>query len=163
MPFFHKELILFVKSFSKSYFETTFIVGFVTFCGIVSTGIFIDVIGINNANEIEINEALSSKFILTAIAAVIFAPVVEELLFRYLIYNGLKKINPIFAHIIVGLLFGFFHVWGYVIIEREYIQLVNMLPYVVMSLGFSVIYSKTNNILCSIIVHMTINIVAVLI
>jgi|GEM_PF-3414679 len=150
-----------LKCISKDSIGTVLGIGFATFCGIVASGIFIDVIGITNSNEAEIDAALNSNFVLSAIVAIIFAPLAEELFFRFVLFNAFKKINNFLSHILVGILFGFFHIWIYVLIEHDYSQLINMPPYIIMSLGFSIVYKKTGNIIWSIIVHAAINIIAI--
>ena len=157
-------LVSSVKKFSSAHLEKFAIIGLITVGAIVICGIIIDQVGISNSNENDIDAALNVdtlNYIITAIAAVIFAPVTEELFFRFLVYRSIEKVNPILSHVCVALLFGFFHVWGYVLIDGEYIQLVNMLPYIAMSLGFSILYQKTKNIWYPIILHGIINFIAV--
>lgn len=161
---FSKLLINSIKRFETSNLLKMAIIGIITFVAIVICGIMIDLIGITNVNENNIDTALNSNrinYILTATAAIFFAPITEELFFRFLIYRSIEKINPVLSHICVALLFGFFHIWGYVLIEKSYIQLINMLPYMCMSLGFSILYQKTKNIWYPIILHGIINFIAV--
>ncbi len=161
---FFKLLINSIKKFDPSNLEKMAVIGIITFVAIVLCGIMIDLMGIANSNENNIDTALSSNrinYILTAVAAILFAPITEELFFRFLVYRSIEKINPVLSHISVALLFGFFHIWGYVLIEKSYIQLVNMLPYMCMSLGFSILYQKTKNIWYPIILHGIINFIAV--
>ena len=141
------------------------VIGFITFFSIVICGIAIELIGVANSNEEEIEAALKSdnlNYVLTAIAAVLFAPITEELFFRFFVYRSIEKINPVISHICVALLFGFFHVWDYILIEKSYIQLINMLPYICMSLGFSILYQKSKNIWYPISLHSVINLLAVI-
>ena len=161
---FSKLLINSIKRFDTSNLQKMAIIGIITFVAIVICGIMIDLIGITNFNENNIDTALNSNrinYILTAIAAIFFAPITEELFFRFLIYRSIEKINPVLSHICVALLFGFFHIWGYVLIEKSYIQLINMLPYMCMSLGFSILYQKAKNIWYPIILHGIINFIAI--
>lgn len=153
-----------LKKFDKSYFNTFAVIGIITFFAIIFSGIAIDLMGISNSNENEIDTALTSNYInyaLTAVVAIIFAPISEEIFFRFVVYRSLEKINPILSHICVALLFGFFHIWNYVLIQCDYIQLINMIPYICMSLGFSILYQKAKNIWYPIILHGIINFIAV--
>lgn len=162
LSLFFTQLFESIKKIQKTCFSSVFIAGVLTFFGIVILGIIIDYVGVVNINETEIENSLDVSYTMTVIAAIIFAPVVEELMFRFVIYRTFEKINPILAHICVAMIFGFFHVWGYVLIEKNYTQLINMLPYIVMSLGFSIVYQKTKNIWSAIILHCVINTIAVL-
>lgn len=144
-----KILLSSLKNFDKTFLSTLAVVGMITFFSIVFSGIALSLMGITNSNENGINDALSSShlnFVLTAVAAIIFAPIAEELFFRFVLYRSIAKVHPLLAHACVALLFGFFHVWGYVLIEGDYIQLVNMMPYICMSLGFRfyIISQKTS-------------------
>jgi len=55
-----------------------------------------------------IADAMSSGF--TIIIPVLFAPIVEELLFRKFFYGGLrKKLSPLFAALLVSIVFAMMH------------------------------------------------------
>ena len=162
---FSKLLVNSICKFHAKYIEKMVVIGFITFFSIVICGIAIELIGVANSNEEEIEAALKSdnlNYVLTAIAAVLFAPITEELFFRFFVYRSIEKINPVISHICVALLFGFFHVWDYILIEKSYIQLINMLPYICMSLGFSILYQKSKNIWYPISLHSVINLLAVI-
>lgn len=164
LAFWKKTLFPALKNFDKSYFDTFVVIGIITFFAIIFSGIAIDLMGIYNSNENEIDTALTSNYInyaLTAVAAIIFAPISEEIFFRFVVYRSLEKINPILSHICVALLFGFFHIWNYVLIQGDYIQLINIIPYICMSLGFSVLYQKAKNIWYPILLHCAINFIAI--
>lgn len=88
---------------------------------------------------------------------VIFGPFVEELLFRYFIFRETSKINKVFAHIFTALIFGFSHIWYYVLIQGDYTQLISSLVYVALGLNASLLYSKTKNICFPLMLHMIIN------
>ena len=66
---------------------------------------FIALTGIKPQNEQNV-ESLSSAFpVIALFQLVIMAPILEELIFRYVIYHFLKKINRGFAMIISSLFF----------------------------------------------------------
>lgn len=81
----------------------------------------------------------------------LLGPIVEELVFRKVIFGTLRKrINIHIAAIISSLIFAFFH-----------LDFDHILIYFVMGLVFTFLYVKTNRILIPIIVHMTMNTIAV--
>lgn len=92
------------------------IIGFLTLVANVMAGIFLSLLQINNSNQSELNAMTDHNVILLTLTSILFAPVVEELVYRYGIY-GLFGKKRILGCIITTLLFAFSHVWGYVLIE----------------------------------------------
>lgn len=104
-------------------------------------------------NFSQISESLNNEaYIFIFLSVILFGPIVEELLFRGLIFNEIDKIKGGAAPIILsGLLFGLFH--------REPVQVVyaSILGII---LGF--VYSKTRSLPLVIFMHMLNNLVATL-
>src|SRR5699024_11107393 len=83
----------------------------------------------------------------------IFAPILEELLFRKIIFGSLyKRINFFWAAILSSLAFGVIH-----------LDLTHLLIYTGMGLVFSYLYVKTKTIIIPLLVHMCMNTSTVLI
>lgn len=76
------------------------------------------------------------------IAAIIFAPFFEELLFRGLIFRNNRQLGTLFAIIISGLAFGLWH--------NNYSQLV---PASIFGMFFCFVYLKTKSIAVTMIFH----------
>lgn len=82
----------------------------------------------------------------------ISAPILEELIFRKILFGTLyKRINFFWAALISSLIFGVLHM-----------DFLHTLVYVTMGFVFAYLYVKTKRIIVPIIVHMTLNTVAVL-
>ena len=94
---------------------------------------------------------------LTAILAVIIAPISEEILFR----GFLRKIfkNDLLFIIISGIIFGIIHC---MYAEENLLMYLYILPYSVMGVGFAKLYTKTNNIYTNILIHFIWNAIAML-
>lgn len=94
---------------------------------------------------------------ITAILAVIIAPISEEILFR----GFLRKIfkNDIVFIIISGIIFGIIHC---MYAEENLLMYLYILPYSVMGAGFAKLYARTNNIYTNIIIHFIWNFIAML-
>ncbi len=91
----------------------------------------------------------SSVIIYDAITAIIFAPVVEELVFRGVLFNRLKiRVGIIPSMIITSFLFGIGHSFG------------GMTSAFLFGLCMCILYLKTDNILVPMSVHFINNIVA---
>ncbi|MDV5113912.1 CPBP family intramembrane glutamic endopeptidase [Clostridium perfringens] len=104
-------------------------------------------------NFSKISESLNNEaYIFIFLSVILFGPIVEELLFRGLIFNEINKIKGGAAPIILsGFLFGLFH--------RKPVQVVyaSILGII---LGF--VYSKTRSLPLVIFMHMLNNLVATL-
>ena len=98
---------------------------------------------------------------LTLVAILIFAPVMEEIIFRGLIQEWLGKINKIMALIITTLAFGGLHLMASFNQGRPIIKmLIELLPYVTISFVFSYYYYKTENLWQCIVLHFVNNAMA---
>lgn len=89
------------------------------------------------------------------------APIGEELIFRGIIFTGLKY-NRFLAYVVSAFLFGFIHVMNSVFAGNIF-EMVQMIPYACSGLVFAYIYESTDNIWASILTHMTNNIFALLV
>lgn len=92
---------------------------------------------------------------LTAILAVIIAPISEEILFRGFIRKVFK--NDLLFIIISGIIFGIIHC---MYAEENLLMYLYILPYSVMGAGFAKLYTKTNNICTNILIHFIWNAIA---
>ena len=94
-----------------------------------------------------------SQLVVQVIAAGIICPIVEELIFRGLVYKRLKKISSVMvAGIISSLLFGIYHGnW----VQAPYAFIVGMLCVYV--------YEKYKSIVAPILFHMSANMLSVLV
>ena len=101
-------------------------------------------------NQDAVNMALGSSKLFTIITAIIIAPIVEEIVFRYSLSTIIK--NNIMFVIISSIIFASLHAFNIAIIL-----------YIAMGLVFSIIYIKTNkNVVASMIVHLINNLIAII-
>lgn len=154
-----KTLIQSIKKLKKVNFNYLGNWLFLTVILMVAAAIVVDKIGIINRNE---TKEISQNYILGFTTAVIFAPVIEEFVYRFFIFRLLERMNKVFAHILASLIFGFVHVWHYVLLDGDFTQLVSMSAYVIIGLGASTLYSKCKNICYPIFLHGLINLIAVI-
>lgn len=85
------------------------------------------------------------------IVPALIAPILEEIIFRKIIFGSLyKRTNFFIAAIISALIFGFIH--G---------EPIHLLIYTSMGFVFAYLYVKTKRIIVPIIVHMTLNTISV--
>lgn len=95
-------------------------------------------------------------------SAVIFAPIIEELVFRGSIQTLLyRKFNPTLSAIITGVIFGLIHVVAG-LLGGSFVEIIYFITYFAMGAILGLIYAKTKNIYICISVHMLNNLIAVL-
>lgn len=105
---------------------------------------------INVSNQNSLNDIFLQYKIPSCLYIILFAPLAEELVFRYSI-ETISKNNTIFL-IVSSLIFGIMH--G--------VEIATIL-YIILGFGFGYLYLKTNkNITASILVHMINNTISIL-
>ncbi len=62
--------------------------------------------------------------------AICIAPVVEEVLFRGVLFGQIRKANRVLAYGISALLFGVFHVWQYALVSGDLKLLLYTMQYI---------------------------------
>ena len=90
-------------------------------------------------------------YLMILISVVIVAPIVEELMYRFILNNSLKEYGKLSSLIVSSFLFGIVHC-----------QFYQIMPAMAAGIILSLIYFKTNDIRYSIIVHMLNNLTATL-
>ena len=121
--------------------------------------IFLELV-VPNPNDAYLSELAVGNFRLIAIATVLLAPLVEETLFRGLIFGNLHRKSRLAAYLLSTLLFAALHVWQYVGQvgwSATFLCAVQYLPAGV-ALGWT--YEKSGTIWAPILVHCLINAVA---
>lgn len=188
IPFIRQNLTFFVYLFAfivaaalfgKMYFrsfrdikekdlEDAFIIFGIFILLMIAAAIFLSMgLGIENTNQQNFEEGTAvggTVKILATIAVVLFAPFVEETSYRFFLFRLVRGesgwVRRIAAHISVAALFAFSHCWDYVIIDKDFTQLLGVMPLFIVGLGFSIAYDKTKNLALPIIMHMALNLIA---
>jgi membrane protease YdiL (CAAX protease family) len=100
---------------------------------------------INPASE----AILNGNFVISLIYASIIAPITEELIFRKLLLDKLRRFGDIPAILMTGLAFGLFH-----------FNLMQFFYAAVLGFLFAYITIRTNTVIYSIILHMMVNFIS---
>ena len=135
-----------VKDFFEKYFSYWFLLLFLMFI----SNILIQFIYPNSSssNEDNFRIAFSLAPIYYFIKASLFAPIMEELVFRMSIRKIFK--NKYLFIILSGLIFGLLHIIGNISNNYDYLYL---LPYCLPGFVLAYVYYKSDNILNSIFIH----------
>ena len=99
-------------------------------------------------NEINVRESIKLFPIYMTFSILIYAPFVEEIIFRKTFRNIIN--NKYIFIIISGILFGLIHMTFNNNLLNEFLMII---PYILMGITFSYIYYKSDNIFTTIIFH----------
>lgn len=137
----------FIKKF-KSYFMISFknwLTGFLIM--IVSNSIIVNIVGSVGENEEAVQGLINAIPFIALIMTTFLAPFVEEMIFRKSLQDCFN--NKTFYMIMSGFIFGLIHTFGGPLIEYLYI-----IPYGALGFMFAHTINKTDNIYCTIMMHM---------
>ena len=104
-----------------------------------------------NANQEANIELLNNMPLIEFICAVLFAPIIEELIFRRS-FKNISSNKHIYA-ITSGLIFALLHVTSSLTDNTSLIMLIYLIPYGALGIAFGYAYRKTNNIYGTMIMH----------
>lgn len=114
----------------------------------------------NSANQEGIETILNAYPIPILIATIFFAPIVEEIVFRFIIFRSIRNKNVILAHFISAFLFGFIHVSNQVLVAGNWAEMIQIIPYFAMGLVFSLSYERKKTLAAPMALHFVNNLIA---
>ena len=89
--------------------------------------------------------------------AVLMAPLVEECLFRGVVFGTIRPKSRFWAYAASIALFSLYHVWQYVLVYQDPKLLLSALAYVPVSAALTFCYEQTRSIWSPVFFHMCIN------
>ena len=95
-----------------------------------------------------------------AAAAVIMAPIVEEALFRGMIFGSLREKHLVLAYVVSMVLFSLYHVWQFAIVEQSFTVLLSAAAYLPIAFVLAFCYDYSGSIWTGIFFHMFYNALA---
>lgn len=84
-------------------------------------------------------------------------PIVEETLFRGVVFGSLRTRSRVLAYAVSTLLFGLYHVWQYALAYADAALLLYAVQYVPISLALDWCYERTESVWPPVFVHMISN------
>lgn len=93
-------------------------------------------------------------------SAVTLAPMVEEPLFRGVVFGGLRRKNRYLAYIVSYLLFAVYHLWQYFVLDYSPWLFLSLLDYLPVSIALAWSYEQGGSIWTPIFLHMFLNAVS---
>ena len=114
-----------------------------------------------NLNDRQIVVVFGEYPALMFLCTVIFAPVVEELLHRGLIFGALAQKRILPAYILSALLFASIHVVQYIGLYSPAYMVLALVNYLPAGLALAWAYHYSGSIFCPILIHAAINAIAI--
>lgn len=115
-----------------------------------------------NVNDSSVGAMVAENYELLAFGTVLLVPVAEETLFRGLIFGSLYNRNRFWAYTVSVVAFAALHVIGYIGYYPAMQLLLCFLQYIPASISLAWAYTKADSIWAPILMHITINQIAIL-
>lgn len=113
-----------------------------------------------NPNSANINALVRQNFNVMAVMSVIFAPIVEECMFRGALFGTIRKKSRFWAYVVTIVFFAFYHLHAYFITDYSWQLWVYLLQYVPATFVLCRLYEKSGTIWCPMALHAIINLIA---
>ncbi len=111
-------------------------------------------------NDAAVDELAKQAYNATMVLSVIVAPILEETLFRGVLFQALCGKNRIVAYVVNVLVFGFIHVWQFALIYWDLSYLLFIIQYIPISFALVWVYDRSGSLWTSIFFHMSNNFIA---
>ena len=129
---------------------------------LVNLGIVFIMPDFANVNDQAIFAMSKDFFTLTAIGLVLLVPLVEETLYRGIVFRWLYDRSALLGYLLSTIVFASIHVISYLGAFSPQVLLLCFLQYIPAGLCLAWTYVKADNIFAPILVHMVINLIGVL-
>ena len=161
--FFRKILFNVIKDFVQDYekylkWSTVFV--FITLIFMVVSAIVLDYAGVGeSSNQEAINESIVQNGLLQIITVCFVGPVVEEVFYRGILFEVFQgEKNRVVRSIVAIFLSAMFFALMHVSLEEFGVnELLANIPIFLLGLTLATLRWKTDNIFCSVLVHIVIN------
>jgi len=112
---------------------------------------------ISNPATTETVEQAMTDFNTLKALAVFIAPIVEETLFRGVLFGALRERSRVWAYVLSVAMFSIYHVWQYAYVSGDWTVLIYAIQYIPASLVLTWCYERTGSIWTGIFFHMGYN------
>jgi len=114
----------------------------------------------DSPNDVAIDEMAQGAYNLTMLISVILAPILEEILFRGVVFQSIRKKSRLLAYVVNILLFGFYHIWQYVLVYGDLSYLLFIVQYIPVTFALIWVYEYSGSLWTAIFFHMSNNFLA---
>jgi membrane protease YdiL (CAAX protease family) len=114
-----------------------------------------------NLNDVAISAQIQDAPRTTLLIVVFLAPFVEEVLFRGLVFGGLRSRSRLLAYAVSCALFALLHVWQFAVVERDAAYFWLMVQYLVPGVVLAWAYDHAGTLWASVALHAAANALSV--
>lgn len=112
-----------------------------------------------NTQEVVNQTKLNANVII--FIAVLLAPIVEETLFRGVLFGSIRRKSRMLAYTITALVFSAYHLWQFFAAGFDWALLLYLLQYIPASVALSWCYERSGSIWAPIVLHAAINFISI--
>ncbi|HHU22922.1 MAG TPA: CPBP family intramembrane metalloprotease [Clostridiales bacterium] len=112
---------------------------------------------LENPNNEFVNTMAREGYNAVFAIAVFLGPIVEEVLFRGVVFGSIRRKSRLLAYVVSVAVFSLYHVWQYAIIYMDPTLLLYALQYIPVSIALAWSYEKSGSIWVPIFFHMAVN------
>lgn len=115
---------------------------------------------VDNPNNAALLEIAQQDLGMIKAASIFLAPLVEETLFRGVVFGSLRPKHRVLAYALSTGLFALLHVWQYILVSADASLLVYALQYIPSGVALAYCYERSGSIWPPVFLHMLLNTVA---
>lgn len=119
------------------------------------------IINRTNLNNSAISAQINDAPHVTVFIVILLAPVVEEVLFRGLVFGGIRQKNQILAYLVSCLLFALMHVWQFAVVQQDVTYFLLMVQYLVPGWVLAWVYDRSGTLWAPMALHAVANALSV--
>lgn len=112
---------------------------------------------VDNPNNAALVEIAQQDLGMIKAASIFLAPLVEESLFRGVVFGSLRPKHRFWAYAVSAGLFALLHVWQYILVSADASLLVYVLQYIPSAVALAACYERSGSIWPPIFLHMLLN------
>ncbi len=112
---------------------------------------------VENPNNAEVLELVDQNSGAVKAIAIFLAPIVEEILFRGVVFGSIRPRSRLWAYVASIAAFSIYHVWQYAAVSRDAATLLYALQYIPVSYVLAWAYERSGSIWTNIFFHMGFN------
>ena len=167
-------LFCFLHKFMRSSFNyllqnkmdtlTSVVLGYVIYVvamNIVSIGLSAFLEDLTNPNTASVNSEVKLNPNTMIVIAVLLAPIVEEVLFRGVVFGTTRKKSRILAYAVSSIFFSVYHLWDYMLAGFSWDLVLYLLQYIPAGIILCWVYERSKNVWGPVFLHMLINYVSI--
>ncbi len=110
-----------------------------------------------NANDMSISQMTKENYTLMSFGTIILVPVVEETLYRGVVFGGIYDKSPVLAYVVSTAIFSVIHILAYVSTYTPLQLLLSFIQYLPAGICLAWSYEKADSIWAPILIHIAVN------